>query len=98
MIWIISIVGIVYFFATIICAGLMASTAKIKGYDEEEMHLWAWCFWLGIFGYMYVLSLPDKILQSQNQQIIEQNQKIIELLKNNSVNKSVVDNDELPEL
>lgn len=37
-------------------------------------------FWLGIIGYIYVLSLPDKVTQSQNQQIIE-------LLKNQKENK-----------
>ncbi|MFR6560924.1 MAG: hypothetical protein ACLUR5_02100 [Eubacterium ventriosum] len=51
----------------------------MKGYGKE-IHAWAWCFWLGIIGYIYVLSLPDKVTQSQNQQIIE-------LLKNQKENK-----------
>ncbi len=57
----------------------MANVAAMKGYGEE-IHAWAWCFWLGIIGYIYVLSLPDKVTQSQNQQIIE-------LLKTRKENK-----------
>lgn len=48
----------------------MSNVAAMKGYGKE-IHAWAWCFWLGIFGYIYVLSLPDKVTQSQNQQIIK---------------------------
>lgn len=48
----------------------MANVAAMKGYGKE-IHAWAWCFWMGIFGYIYVLSLPDKVTQSQNQQIIK---------------------------
>ena len=40
----------------------MANVAAMKGYGEE-VHAWAWCFWLGILGYIYVLSLPDKVTQ-----------------------------------
>ncbi len=57
----------------------MANVAAMKGYGEE-IHAWAWFFWLGIIGYIYVLSLPDKVTQSQNQQIIE-------LLKTRKENK-----------
>ena len=52
------------------CAFLMQKSMILKGYGEE-IHAWAICFWFGIFGYLYILSLPDKIQQSQNQQIIE---------------------------
>lgn len=48
----------------------MSEVAAMKGYGDE-VHAWAWCFWLGIFGYIYVLSLPDKVTQEQNQRIIE---------------------------
>ncbi len=57
----------------------MANVAAMKGYGKE-IHAWAWCFWLGIIGYIYILSLPDKVTQLQNQQIIE-------LLKNQKENK-----------
>lgn len=53
-----------------ILASQMANVAAMKGYGKE-IHAWAWCFWLGIIGYIYVLSLPDKVTQSQNQQIIK---------------------------
>lgn len=51
-------------------AFFMRNVAIEKGYGDD-IHAWAVCFWLGIFGYLYVIALPDKILQSQNQQIID---------------------------
>lgn len=51
-------------------ATLMNKSAVLKGYGEDS-HIWTICFFLGIFGYLYVIALPDKITQSQNQQIIE---------------------------
>jgi len=51
-------------------AHLMRKSAIAKGYGDDS-HIWAICFWLGILGYLYVISLPDKIQQSQNQQIIK---------------------------
>ncbi len=63
---IILIVLVIHFVAS----SLMRSVAIQKGYGDD-IHAWAVCFWLGLFGYLYVIALPDKILQSQNQQIIE---------------------------
>lgn len=51
-------------------ASLMKKAGIAKGYGEDA-HIWAICFWLGIMGYLYVIALPDKIQQSQNQKIIE---------------------------
>ena len=51
-------------------ASLMKKTGIAKGYGEDA-HIWAICFWLGIMGYLYVIALPDKIQQSQNQKIIK---------------------------
>ena len=51
-------------------AYLMKNAAVMKGYGEE-IHAGAICFFLGIGGCIYILTLPDKIVQSQNQQIIE---------------------------
>lgn len=65
----------------------MSEVAAMKGYGDE-VHAWAWCFWLGIFGYIYVLSLPDKVTQ-------EQNQRIIELLEKNMEDE---EDDQMPEL
>lgn len=48
----------------------MGNAAIEKGYGDD-IHAWAICFRLGIFGYLYVIAQPDKILQSQNQQIID---------------------------
>lgn len=61
------IAGIVVNF---IGATLMSNAAVMKGHGPEA-HVFAACFWLGIIGCIYVAALPDKIIQSQNQKIIE---------------------------
>ncbi|MDO4608607.1 MAG: hypothetical protein Q4B40_05400 [Clostridia bacterium] len=61
---------IIYVIISALCASLMRNAAIQKGYGDD-IHAWAVCFWLGIFGYLYIIALPDKIAQSQNQQIIE---------------------------
>ena len=61
------VVGIV---VNIIVATLMSNAAVMKGHGPE-VHAFAACFWLGIIGCIYVATLPDKILQSQNQRLIE---------------------------
>ena len=37
----------------------MCEVASLKGYEPAKKHIFAICFWLGIFGYFYVLALPD---------------------------------------
>ena len=54
----------------VIMAKLMENVAIMKGYGKSR-HIFAICFFLTILGYLYVLALPDKVIQSQNQQIIE---------------------------
>lgn len=55
-------------------AHLMKISAELKGYYDE--HIFAICFWLGIIGYLYVISLPDKSnlnsYENNSQQILEQ--------------------------
>lgn len=87
MFFVILIIAIVI---PMIIASLMAESATRKGYDANEMHIFAWCFFFGIFGCIYVLSLPDKIIQQQNKEIIE-------LLKAQQINKNN-ETDELPKL
>lgn len=53
-----------------IVAGFMKDAATLKGYGEDS-HIFAICFWLGLLGYLYVISLPDLITQEQNQRIID---------------------------
>ena len=60
----------VYICVNAYLAHLMKKAGIAKGYGEDA-HIWAICFWLGIMGYLYVIALPDKILQRQNQKIIE---------------------------
>ncbi|MDY5818854.1 MAG: hypothetical protein SPK26_12565 [Treponema sp.] len=40
-------------------ASKMCEVASLKGYEPAKKHIFAICFWLGIFGYFYVLALPD---------------------------------------
>ncbi len=63
------IVGMIILCINAIGAALMKNAAVMKGYGDD-LHAWAICFWLGIFGYLYIIALPDKVLQEQNQQII----------------------------
>ena len=54
----------------VIIAWFMTNIAVMKGHGRE-VHAFGICFWLGIFGCIYVAALPDKIQQSQNQRMIE---------------------------
>ena len=58
------VIFIIILILQLIGAHWMAQAAKDKGYGPEA-HIMAKCFWLGIFGYLYALSLPDKILQQE---------------------------------
>ncbi len=87
MITVVLCVIIAIFIANLVLAYKMSEVAAMKGFGEE-IHAFAWCIWLGIFGYIYVLSLPDKVTQ-------EQNQRIIELLKKNVGDE---EDDQMPEL
>ena len=60
----------VFIISDAIGAYLMRNAAVLKGYGGDY-HIFAYCFWLGLFGYLYVISLPDLVSQSQNQQIID---------------------------
>ena len=62
IITVLSLVIIAIFVANLVLAYKMSEVAAMKGYGDE-VHAWAWCIWLGIFGYIYVLSLPDKVTQ-----------------------------------
>lgn len=52
----------------LIAANFMQVAAEEKGY--EDSHAMAICFWLGLPGYLYIIALPDKRVQEQNQEII----------------------------
>ena len=71
MIWFLSIVFFVVFIVIDInMAAKMRVVVSQKGYDPDILHIFAWCFWLPIFGYLYVIALPDLRLQAQNNEII----------------------------
>lgn len=48
-------------FIFIICfmAKKMCEVAELKGYNPSQKHIFAICFWLGLFGVLYVIALPD---------------------------------------
>lgn len=64
--WIVFIVALIINY---VGAVLMGKAAEEKGYPD--IHAVAWCFWFGIFGYFYILSLPDKKLQNKMDTIID---------------------------
>jgi len=49
----------------------MTDIAELKGYDAKQEHIFIFCFFLGIFGYLYVLALPDVKLQNLLKSVIE---------------------------
>ncbi len=53
-----------------VIASFMKTASAMKGYGNET-HAFAICLWFGVLGCLYVIALPDKIQQSQNQKIIE---------------------------
>ena len=55
----------------IIVANRMCGVAIDKGYDAKEYHIWRLCFWIPVYGYMYVISLPDIKIHEQNAEIIK---------------------------
>ena len=84
---ILPIIIIAYLIIAGIGAIIMSSAAAEKGYVSTGKNF-AICFFLGIFGYLYILALPDKKLQQQNENIYKA------LMKQSSDEYS----DELPEL
>lgn len=53
-----------------IYAWLMKKAYIQKGY-KDTFEIFIFCFLFGILGGLYIISLPDLIIQNQNQQIIE---------------------------
>lgn len=37
----------------------MCEVVELKGHNAKNLHIFAWCFWFPIFGYLYVIALPD---------------------------------------
>ena len=54
------IILIFYLVLLLMAAGKMSEIAENKGWDSASLHVFAWCFFLPIFGYLYVIALPDR--------------------------------------
>lgn len=69
-----AICSILYIFLTFLlsfmAAAKMRDLAQLKGHDSIKLHVFAWCFWFPIFGYLYVIALPDLKLHEQNDEIM----------------------------
>ena len=50
-------------------ANHMRDIAYAKGYDDR-WHPWAWSFWLGVLGFIYVLALPDLVARKNQETMI----------------------------
>lgn len=59
------VVLVIYLAICGVIAYFMQNVAFAKGYDTNA-HTFAMCFWLGIFGCLYVVALPDLVAR-QNQ-------------------------------
>lgn len=68
-------------FISYILAKKYAEIAEMKGHDGSS-YFW-WCFWLGIFGHLLVVALPDR---NKPEIKIEQPRPVVE------------EKDELPDL
>lgn len=89
--------AIIAIIINLIGASMMASAAREKGYDSDA-HVMAACFWLGIFGYLYAICLPDKILREQNKllgTLARQNDSMRKSMTAQRIRKS---SDDLPDL
>lgn len=42
-----------------LAANKMCGLVEFKGHDPRELHIFAWCFLLPLFGYLYVIALPN---------------------------------------
>jgi len=87
--WIILSV-IVLLAVNLIGAYLMSQAAAEKGYTDINAMLI--CFLLGIFGYLYIISLPDKRLR----QAVEEQNRLLK--KQTPSSDATVFSDELPDL
>jgi len=54
-------------------AMLMEDVVEDKGYPKDGgyLNVWRLCFFLGIFAYLYVIALPNRVLKKQNEEIIK---------------------------
>lgn len=50
---------------------------KCKGYNADEMHIFAWCFFFPALAIPYAASLPDVSLQNNCMAIEKQNQELL---------------------
>ena len=64
----------------------MCEIAELKGYNPKEKHIFAICFWFNIFGFLYVLGLPDLKLRKTLLQLKKDTSNL-----NNGTSESSVD-------
>ncbi|MBE6630932.1 MAG: hypothetical protein E7624_08825 [Ruminococcaceae bacterium] len=78
IIWIFVIAGAlaILIFFRVLVAHILCPLVLKKGYSLQETKAFWKCFWLGIPGYIYVLALPDRNLQMQNDLLIAALQQI----------------------
>ena len=83
----------------IICimASKMCDVAELKGYDSKHEHIFALCFFFGLFGYIYVIALPDLKLQrliksitDNNKEPIHQEKKVQQEIKAHNPNLEAI--------
>ena len=53
----------------------MCEAVDAKGYNSASEHIFAICFWFGLFGFLYALALPDLKLQRLIKSIADKNKE-----------------------
>ena len=75
----------------------MCEAVDAKGYNSASEHIFAICFWFGLFGFLYALALPDLKLQrliksiaDNNKEPIHQEKKVQQEIKAHNPNLETI--------
>lgn len=68
----------IFIFLNYIIASHFSEIAELKGHDSK---FW-FCFFFGIVGWIYVISLPDLISRENQESLIDIQEKILLEMKN----------------
>lgn len=69
------IICIFYLVLLLMAAAKMRDIAEAKGWDAASLHVFAWCFFFPIFGYLYVIALPDLNSRQKNSKSNKKNNR-----------------------
>lgn len=73
-----------YFIINLILAHFFKQVAYAKGFDDK-CHAWALVFWLGLFGCLYVVALPDLNARKVSADLLAQMKETGEIVRRNTL-------------